>query len=65
MQKWPLLHLNISVCEAQEIEFDLILTVLNGGLGVVLLVVCRLLALRTLISIPLLLVKLSVVHSLY
>ena len=54
MQKWPLLPLNISVREGQEIEFDLILTVLNGGLVAVLLVVCRFLAVRTLISIHLL-----------
>ena len=31
MQKWPLLSLKISVREAQEIEFDLILIDLNGG----------------------------------
>ena len=31
MQKWPLLPLNISVREAQEIEFDLILIDLNDG----------------------------------
>ena len=75
MQKWPLLPLNISVREAQEIEFDLILTVLNGGL-LSCSVIGRLSVFGcedsnfdpsfvTVTRVVLLLVKLSVVHSLY
>ena len=69
MQKWPLLPLNISVREAQEIEFDLILIDLTS-------VICRLSVIGcedsnfypsfvTVTTVVLLLVKLSVFHSLY